>query len=130
MHLPGGTESGGERTFPEERQEEDPLLALTRLRVSSGPSPVWAGGAGQDGSREHWNQGFPDGGGMGAGGGCWCVGFGHSFSSRQLLPPSERGYRSSRRFPLGAIAQGHGRALGTRGPRRQAAGFAYHKVKS
>lgn len=53
MHLPGGTESRGERTFPEKRLEEDPLLALTRLHVSSGPSPVWAGGAGQDGSREH-----------------------------------------------------------------------------
>lgn len=40
------------------------------------------------------------------------MGFGRSFSSGRPLPPSERRYRSSRRFPLAAIAQGHGSSWG------------------
>lgn len=105
QHLPGGTGSRGERTFPpKKRMEEDPVPALTGLRVSYSPS------------RELCNEGFPSRTRTGC-----CVGFGHS-------SPSERVYRSRRRSPLAAIAQGHSRLLGT--PRGHAAAFAYRWAKS
>lgn len=102
QHLPGLGRSGGERTVPKKRMEQDLLLPLTRLAVSYSSIPAWAGGASQTSTRIS-PSGLPRAGeGMGAGGGCWChpplVAFG--FKSLSVHPPasiSQKRKRNQRR---------------------------------
>lgn len=105
----GDREQRGE-DLPQKRMEEDPLPALTRLRVSRGPSR-----AGNSGMRVS-----PAGHGLAAGGGCCCVGFGHGSPLAAGLsqpPPLSPGGDSTRT------------RRGTRGARGQAAAFAYRKAE-